>query len=131
MKSNALGINDVDLTAWDMVQLVDLAVAGYQLDWLDDEELQEWLARVRQLITAEYNGWADFSRALLAGYNFFMNESENRAELLEVFSQRLLSLLIAVPPQAGLWYTLAWPGERARDWNQAATSLSTTKRRLH
>lgn len=131
VKSNALGINDVDLTAWDMVQLVDLAVAGYQLDWLNDEELQEWLARVRQLITAEYNGWADFSRALLAGYNFFMNESENRAELLEVFSQRLLSLLIAVPPQAGLWYTLAWPGERARDWNQAATSLSTTKRRLH
>lgn len=131
VKHNSLGINDVDLTAWDMVQLVDLAVAGYQLDWLDDAQLREWLAKVRKLITEEYHGWDDFARALLAGYNFFMNESEQRDELLETFSQRLLSLLIAVPPQVGLWYTLAWPGERARDWNQAATALTTAKQRLH
>lgn len=131
MKHNSLGINDVDLTAWDMVQLVDLAVAGYQLDWLDDAQLKGWLAKVRQLIIEEYYGWEDFARALLAGYNFFMNESEQRAELLETFSQRLLSLLIAVPPQVGLWYTLAWPGERAREWNQASTALTTAKQRLH
>jgi len=131
VKHNSLGINDVDLTAWDMVQLVDLAVAGYQLDWLDDAQLREWLAKVRQLIIKEYSGWDDFARALLAGYNFFMNESEQRAELLETFSQRLLSLLIAVPPQVGLWYTLAWPGDRARDWNQASTALTTAKQRLH
>lgn len=131
VKHNSLGVNDVDLTAWDMVQLVDLAVAGYQLDWLDDAQLRDWLAKVRGLITEEYYGWDDFSRALLAGYNFFMNESEQRDELLETFSQRLLSLLIAVPPQVGLWYTLAWPGEKARDWNQAATALSTAKQRLH
>lgn len=131
VKHNSLGINDVDLTAWDMVQLVDLAVAGYQLDWLNDAQLHEWLAKVRKLIVEEYYGWDDFSRALLAGYNFFMNESEQRDELLETFTQRLLSLLIAVPPQVGLWYTLAWPGERARDWNQAATALTTSKQRLH
>ncbi|SFX00432.1 YbeU/YbeR family protein [Marinospirillum alkaliphilum] len=131
VKHNTLGINDVDLAAWDMVQLVDLAVAGYQLDWLDDAELLDWLARIRGLITREYHGWADFARALLAGYNFFMNESDNRAELLEVFSQRLLSLLIAVPPQGGLWYTLAWPGERQRDWHQQATALGSARRRLH
>lgn len=132
VKHNALGINDVDLTAWDMVQLVDLAVAGYQLDWLDDDELLSWLARARSQITQEYHGWADFARALLAGYNFFMNESENRAELLDVFSQRVLGLLIAVPPQAGLWYTLAWPGERQRDWNRVATALGGAARgRLH
>ena len=131
VKQNTLGINDVDLTAWDMVQLVDLAVAGYQLDWLNDAQLHDWLAKVRGLIIEEYYGWDDFARALLAGYNFFMNESDQRDELLETFSQRLLSLLIAVPPQVGLWYTLAWPGERARDWNQAATALSTAKQRLH
>lgn len=131
VKHNTLGINDVDLTAWDMVQLVDLAVAGYQLDWLDDAQLRDWLAKVRGLIIEEYYGWDDFARALLAGYSFFMNESEQRGELLETFSQRLLSLLIAVPPQVGLWYTLAWPGERARDWNQASTALITAKQRLH
>ncbi|GLR62607.1 YbeU/YbeR family protein [Marinospirillum insulare] len=131
VKHNSLGINDVDLTAWDMVQLVDLAVAGYQLNWLDDDQLHAWLAKVRDLITQEYSGWDDFARALLAGYNFFMNESATRSELLETFSQRLLSLLIAVPPQVGLWYTLAWPGERAREWNQAATALTTAKQRLH
>ncbi|WP_404418075.1 YbeU/YbeR family protein [Marinospirillum sp.] len=131
VKNNALGINDLDLTAWDMVQLVDLAVAGYQLDWLSEKELQEWLARIREQITQEYTGWADFARALLAGYNFFMNETENRAELLEVFSQRLLSLLIAVPAQAGLWYTLAWPGDKQRSWNQSATPSLSGKQRLH
>ncbi|MDR9469201.1 YbeU/YbeR family protein [Marinospirillum sp.] len=131
VKNNALGINDLDLTAWDMVQLVDLAVAGYQLDWLSEKELQEWLAKIRQQITQEYTGWADFARALLAGYNFFMNETENRAELLEVFSQRLLSLLIAVPAQAGLWYTLAWPGDKQRSWNQSATPSLSGKQRLH
>lgn len=131
VKHNTLGINDVDLTAWDMVQLVDLAVAGYQIDWLSDAQLRDWLAKVRKLITEEYHGWDDFSRALLAGYNFFMNESEQRTELLETFSQRLLSLLIAVPPQVGLWYTLAWPGEKARDWNEASTALITAKQRLH
>ena len=131
VKNNALGINDLDLTAWDMVQLVDLAVAGYQLDWLSEKELQEWLAKIREQITQEYTGWADFARALLAGYNFFMNETENRAELLEVFSQRLLSLLIAVPAQARLWYTLAWPGDKQRSWNQAATPSLTGKQRLH
>lgn len=131
VKNNALGINDLDLTAWDMVQLVDLAVAGYQLDWLTEQELQEWLAKIREQITREYTGWADFARALLAGYNFFMNESDNRAELLEVFSQRLLSLLIAVPAQAGLWYTLAWPGDKQRSWNQSVTPSLTGKQRLH
>jgi len=131
VKNNALGINDLDLTAWDMVQLVDLAVAGYQLDWLSEKELQEWLAKIREQITQEYTGWADFARALLAGYNFFMNETENRAELLEVFSQRLLSLLIAVPAQAGLWYTLAWPGDKQRSWNQSVTPSLTGKQRLH
>lgn len=131
VKHNTLGINDVDLTAWDMVQLVDLAVAGYQLNWLNDDQLRDWLAKVRKLITEEYYGWDDFARALLAGYNFFMNESEQRDELLETFSQRLLSLLIAVPPQVGLWYTLAWPGEKARDWNQTSTALITAKQRLH
>ncbi|SFB78869.1 Protein of unknown function [Marinospirillum celere] len=130
VKNNALGINDLDLTAWDMAQLVDLAVAGYQVDWLDEEALQQWLAKVRKQITSEYHGWADFAQALLAGYNFFMNETENRDELLDIFSQRLLSLLVAVPAQAGLWYTLAWPGEKQGSWNQSATSL-TGKRRLH
>lgn|GEM_PF-1751569 len=131
VKSNALGVNDLDLTAWDMVQLVDLAVAGYQIDWLSEKELQHWLTKVREQITQEYTGWADFARALLAGYNFFMNESEQRAELLEVFSQRLLSLLIAVPAQAGLWYTLAWPGDKQRSWNQSVTPSLTGRQRLH
>lgn len=131
VRDNTLGINEVDLTAWDMAQLVDLAVAGYQVDWLDEEALLSWLAKAREQITSEYTGWADFARALLAGYNFFMNETENRAELLEVFSQRLLSLLIAVPAQAGLWYTLAWPGDRQRSWSQSATPSLTGRQRLH
>lgn len=131
VKSNALGVNDLDLTAWDMVQLVDLAVAGYQVDWLSEQELQDWLAQVREQITQEYTGWADFARALLAGYNFFMNERDNRAELLDVFSQRLLSLLIAVPAQAGLWYTLTWPGDKERRWNPSVTPSLTGQQRLH
>ncbi|WP_162299639.1 YbeU/YbeR family protein [Marinospirillum perlucidum] len=130
VRDNVLGVNDVDLTAWDMAQLVDLAVAGYQLDWLSDAELREWLGKARSLITREYTGWSDFAQALLAGYNFFMHETEKREELLEVFSQRLLSLLIAVPAQAGLWYTLAWPGDRQPAWNHSAASL-TGNQRLH
>lgn len=131
VQANALGVNDVDLTAWDMAQLVDLAVAGYQLGWLDDAQLHEWLARVREQLLANYTGWASMAEALLAGYHFFMNEGEQRQGLVDVFSQRLLSLLIAVPAQAGLWYTLAWPGDRQTGWERHSTSLKTSGRRLH
>lgn len=131
VQHNAYSVNDLDLTAWDMAQLVDLAIAGYQVNWLSAAELKDWLARVRQLLVQEYSGWDEFALALLAGYNFFMPESSRRAEQLEIFSQRLLSLLVAVPPQVGLWYTLAWPGDKNRKWEQAAIVLSSGQQRLH
>lgn len=131
VKHNTLGVNDVDLCAWDLVQLIDLAVAGYQLGWLDQQELALWLEKTQQLLTQSYTGWSDFAGALLAGYNFFMNEGPQRGELLEVFSQRLLGLLIAVPPQAGLWSTLHWPGAPARRWQDTSHAHLAPKKRLH
>lgn len=131
VKYNTLGINDVDLTAWDMTQLVDLAVTGYQVGWLTEAELKQWLELVAQELMLSYSGWDTFAAALLAGYNFFMQQEGEKDEVFSVFGQRLLSLLIAVPPQVGLWYTLAWPSDRNRAWEQAALVLPTTKPRLH
>ncbi len=45
VRDNEDGCNDLDLTAWDLAQAVDLAIAGRQLDWLGEAD---FLSRLRR-----------------------------------------------------------------------------------
>lgn len=129
-QANTFGVNDVDLIAWDIAQMVDISMASFQVGWLDEDEMNQWLMQARHLATEHFSGWVDYAQALLAGYSFFLAEPTQRESHLEPFIQRMLGLLLALPVPMGLWQTLSWPGQTRQAKSQPQTSL-TGHRVLH
>ncbi|PWW41240.1 YbeU/YbeR family protein [Chromohalobacter israelensis] len=116
VQENAAGCNDIDMTAWDVAQTVDLAIAGRQMEWLSAAEFDAFLERATQLARAHYASWRDYARGLYAGFSFFMGETEERDALLKSFGEALAAWLSGAPPLAGAWASLDFPGAPARHW---------------
>ncbi|PSJ22077.1 hypothetical protein CVH10_08360 [Halomonas sp. ND22Bw] len=110
------GCNELDMTAWDLAQAVDLAIAGRQLGWLTEADFLAFLGRAHALAARQYGGWEEYARGLLAGFSFFMGETPEREAFLSGFRQALVSWLSAAPPMAGAWASLDFPGARPRHW---------------
>ncbi len=116
VRDNEDGCNDTDLTAWDISQAVDLAIAGRQLGWLAASDFVSLLERAHALAAAHYGGWEEFARGLYAGFSFFMGETPEREAFLAGFRQALVAWLTAAPPLAGPWASLDYPGARPSHW---------------
>ncbi|WP_069383787.1 DUF1266 domain-containing protein [Halomonas caseinilytica] len=116
VRDNEDGCNDLDLTAWDLAQAVDLAIAGRQLDWLGEADFLSRLRRAHALAASHYGGWEEYARGLYAGFSFFMGETPEREAFLGGFRQALASWLATAPPLAGPWASLDFPGARPRHW---------------
>ncbi|MBB3191519.1 DUF1266 domain-containing protein [Halomonas cerina] len=110
------GCNDLDLAAWDLAQAVDLAIAGRQLDWLDEAAFRHLLERAHALAARHYGGWEEYARGLYAGFSFFMGETPEREAFLAGLRQALVAWLCGAPPLAGSWASLDFPGARASHW---------------
>ncbi|WP_136247748.1 DUF1266 domain-containing protein [Halomonas borealis] len=110
------GCNELDMTAWDLSQAVDLAIAGRQLGWLAEADFLAFLTRAHGLAALHYGGWEEYARGLLAGFSFFMGETPEREAFLGGFREALVSWLSAAPPLAGAWASLDFPGARPRHW---------------
>lgn len=115
-RDNDAGCNDVDMTAWDIAQAVDLAIAGRQLGWLGEARFGEILDEAMQLAESRYASWAEYARGLYAGFAFFMAETEEREAFLTSFREALVAWLTGAPPLAGAWASLDFPGARPRHW---------------
>ncbi|WP_431023853.1 DUF1266 domain-containing protein [Halomonas sp. H5] len=116
VRDNDAGCSEVDMTAWDIAQAVDLAIAGRQLGWLDAEAFGAVLDRALTLAQAHYSGWESYARGLYAGFAFFMGETEEREQYLTSFREALVAWLSGAPPLAGSWASLDFPGARPRHW---------------
>jgi len=110
------GCNDVDMTAWDLAQAVDLAIAGRQLGWLEAEAFDDVLERANALAASHYSGWETYARGLYAGFSFFMGETPERENFLAGLRQALVGWLTGAPPLSGPWASLDFPGARPRHW---------------
>ncbi|MCG6657390.1 DUF1266 domain-containing protein [Halomonas campisalis] len=116
VRDNEDGCNELDMTAWDLAQAVDLAIAGRQLGWLDAAAFSAVLDRAYALAAAHYGGWEAYARGLYAGFSFFMGETPEREGFLAGFRQALVAWLSGAPPLAGPWASLDFPGARPRHW---------------
>ncbi|MBS9404461.1 DUF1266 domain-containing protein [Halomonas sp. TRM85114] len=116
VRDNEDGCNDTDMTAWDISQAVDLAIAGRQLGWLGASDFISLLERAHDLAAAHYGGWEEFARGLYTGFSFFMGETPEREAFLAGFRQALVAWLTAAPPLAGPWASLDYPGARPSHW---------------
>lgn len=116
VRDNEHGCNEVDLAAWDIAQAVDLAIAGRQLGWLDEDAFLMWLERAHGLASKHYAGWEEYARGLYAGFSFFMGETPERESFLAGFRQALVAWLAGAPPLAGAWASLGFPGGRPHHW---------------
>ena len=110
------GCNELDMTAWDIAQAVDLAIAGCQLGWLDENAFSDVLERAHALAAEHYASWRAYARGLYAGFSFFMGETPEREAFLGSFRQALVAWLAGAPPLAGAWASLDFPGARPRHW---------------
>ncbi|ERS89019.1 DUF1266 domain-containing protein [Halomonas sp. PBN3] len=116
VRDNEDGCNDTDLTAWDLAQAVDLAIAARQLGWLESAAFARVLERAHALAARHYSGWEAYARGLYAGFSFFMGETPERESFLAGLRQALVAWLAAAPPLAGPWASLEFPGARPRHW---------------
>lgn len=116
VRDNEDGCNETDLTAWDLAQAVDLAVAGRQLGWLESAAFDRVLERAHGLAASHYSGWDAYARGFYAGFSFFMGETPERESFLAGLRQALVAWLSAAPPLAGPWASLEFPGARPRHW---------------
>jgi hypothetical protein len=116
VRDNEDGCNELDMTAWDLAQAVDLAIAGRQLGWLDASAFSTLLERAHAMAASHYGGWASYARGLYAGFSFFMGETPERESFLAGFRQALVAWLSGAPPLAGPWASLDFPGARPRHW---------------
>jgi len=114
VRGNVDGCNEVDMTAWDVAQAVDIAAAGRGMGWLDRDAYLALLDTAQGLARAHYGNWRDYARGLYAGFSFFMGETEDRQTLLDSFRQALGAWLSGAPPLAGAWASLDFPGARPR-----------------
>ncbi|MFD2190501.1 DUF1266 domain-containing protein [Pistricoccus aurantiacus] len=132
VRDNEADCNEVDMAAWDVAQLVDLAIAGRQLAWLDQPRFESLLDAALALAERHYAGWQDYARGLYAGFAFFMGETEERDMFLQGFRDSLVAWLCAAPPLAGPWASLDFPGARPRHWAPLHIDiLPGDQRRLH
>ncbi|MCE8015856.1 DUF1266 domain-containing protein [Halomonas sp. MCCC 1A17488] len=116
VRDNTDGCNELDMTAWDVAQAVDLAIAGRQLGWLDGTAFSRVLERAHALAAEHYGSWEAYARGLYAGFSFFMGETSERKSFLDGFRQALVAWLSGAPPLAGPWASLDFPGARPRHW---------------
>jgi hypothetical protein len=116
VRDNTDGCNELDMTAWDLAQAVDLAIAGRQLGWLEDAAFAGVLERAHALAAEHYGSWEAYARGLYAGFSFFMGETPEREGFLSGFRQALVAWLSGAPPLAGSWASLDFPGARPRHW---------------
>ncbi|WP_447928436.1 DUF1266 domain-containing protein [Vreelandella sp. EE27] len=114
VRDNEDGCNDVDMAAWDIAQLMDLAIAARQLGWLEREAFNRVLDRAYQLADAHYAGWQEYAAGMYAGFSFFMGETPEREEFLAGFRQALTAWLSGAPILAGPWTSLDFPGTKPR-----------------
>ncbi|MGQ4877586.1 DUF1266 domain-containing protein [Billgrantia sp. LNSP4103-1] len=110
------GCNELDMTAWDVAQAVDLAIAGRQLGWLDEAAFSGVLERAHALAAEHYGSWEAYANGLYAGFSFFMGETPEREAFLSSFRMALVAWLSGAPPLAGPWASLDFPGARPRHW---------------
>lgn len=116
VRDNACRCNDEDLTAWDIAQLVDLAMAGRQLDWLDAGEFTHYLEVASRLAEKHYGSWQAYAEGLYSGFGFFMDDTPERETFLVRFREALDAWLTATPLLAGSWASLDFPGQTGRHW---------------
>ncbi|WP_456269948.1 DUF1266 domain-containing protein [Kushneria sp. AK178] len=124
--------NDIDMAAWDIAQLVDLAAAARQVGWLSVEGLHYYLDQALTLASRHYSGWWAYGRGMLAGYSFFMMATPEREQFLAEFSQAMTAWQTGLPPLAGCWASLDFPGHRLGRWPPLhADTLPGDARVLH
>lgn len=116
VRDNDAGCNDIDMTAWDLAQAVDLAIAGRSLDWLDEVTFSRMLDTALAEAQRHYGNWRDYAAGLYAGFAFFMGETDEREDFLASFREGLVAWLSGAPPLAGPWASLDFPGARPRHW---------------
>ncbi|WP_353979265.1 YbeU/YbeR family protein [Salinicola endophyticus] len=114
VRDNACGCNDEDMTAWDIAQLVDLSLAGRQLDWLDDATLTRYLEAAGRLAERHYSSWQAYAEGLYSGFGFFMDDTPERDDFLRRFREALDAWVGASPLLAGSWASLDFPGRPGR-----------------
>jgi len=116
VRDNACRCNDQDMTAWDIAQLVDLALAGRQLDWLEEDRLSHYLDAAMRLAGRHYSSWYDYAEGLYSGFGFFMDDTPEREAFLMRFREALDAWLEARPLLAGAWASLDFPGSAMTHW---------------
>ncbi|WP_404296637.1 DUF1266 domain-containing protein [Halomonas sp.] len=116
VRDNEDACNETDMAAWDVAQVVDLAIAARQLGWLEEGAFVAVLERAHGLAAAHYSGWEAYARGLYAGFSFFMGETPERESFLAGFRQALIAWLTAAPPLVGPWASLEFPGAHPRHW---------------
>lgn len=116
VQKNDACCNDVDMAAWDIAQSIDLAMAGRQLGWLDDQTFDLYLETAYSLAQTHYGDWSAYAAGLYAGFAFFMAETEERHTFLQRFRDALVGWLTGAPPLAGPWSSLDFPGARPHHW---------------
>ena len=132
VRDNEARCNELDMAAWDIAQMVDLAIAGRQLGWLDDATFTAYLDSAYAMARDHYGSWKEYARGLFAGYAFFMGNTDQRDNFLRGFRDALIQWLTVAPPLAGAWSSLDFPGARPGHWPALHLDvLSGDARTLH
>ncbi|TVU69289.1 MULTISPECIES: YbeU/YbeR family protein [Cobetia] len=132
VRDNEARCNELDMAAWDIAQMVDLAIAGRQLGWLDEVAFTAYLDTAYDMARDHYGSWKEYARGLFAGYAFFMGDTDQRDSFLRGFRDALIQWLTAAPPLAGAWSSLDFPGARPGHWPALHLDiLSGDARTLH
>ena len=108
------GCNQLDMTAWDIAQVVDLAIAGRQLGWLTLAQFNRLLDQAYGLASQHYSSWQTYAEGLYAGFSFFMGDTPERDSFLAGLRQALTAWLCSAPLLAGPWASLDFPGNKPR-----------------
>ncbi|AVI62755.1 DUF1266 domain-containing protein [Halomonas sp. GFAJ-1] len=132
VRSNEDGCNDVDMAAWDIAQLVDLAIAARQLGWLERKAFADILDRAYKLAADHYAGWQEYAVGMYAGFSFFMGETPERESFLAGFRQAMVAWVCGAPVLAGPWSSLDFPGNKPRHFAPLhIDTLPEDQRTLH
>lgn len=114
VRDNEDDCNELDMTAWDIAQTVDLAIAGRELGWLESAQLARILERAYALAEKHYAGWQAYAEGMYAGFSFFMGETDERESFLAGLRHALVAWLCGAPVLAGAWASLDFPGSKPR-----------------
>lgn len=132
VRDNEDGCNELDMTAWDIAQIVDLAIAGRQLGWLTKATFNRLLDQAYALANQHYSSWQTYAEGLYAGFSFFMGDTPERESFLASLRQALTAWLCASPLLAGPWASLDFPGIKPRHFAPLhSDTLPGDQRTLH